>query len=397
MEKIYDITLFGATGFTGKLTAEYLANKAAKEGFRFAIAGRNQVRLKQIQKELESKFHGLTISLVYADSYRADTLFEMACKSKIIISTVGPYLKYGDPLVKACIDGGANYLDITGEGQFVENMFRLYHKRAKESKLKIINCCGYDSIPSDMGVYFGMKEFFEPTTVEVECFIRVESKSNDPFASLKSFSGGTWHSAIGMMQPSEIERRENFLSYIASTAKEDRKISQIPFQFRYRENQNWIGVPLPFVDVEVVLRSAAGLENYGKDFSYGHYAAISNVSSLLLGFLGVSSIFTLAQFELGRNILLSLKSSGDGPPKEIRDTNEFTHSILVKTNKGNALVEVSGGDPGYGDTAKMVSESAICLLLDSTPENYGVVTSALGLGEPLIKRLTQAGIRFQRL
>lgn len=395
MEKKYEITLFGATGFTGSLTAEYLAKECAEKKHRLAIAGRNELKLKSLQKRLLALYPTLSLDVIYADSLQPRTLLEMALASKVVVTTVGPYLKYGDPLVKACIDGGAHYLDITGEGRFVENMVRLYHKQAKEKQVKIINCCGYDSIPSDMGVFYAVQELEDRSKVEVTCMIQVESDPADPFAAWKSISGGTWASAIGIMQESEWERREGFITYIKSTAS-PRNVNAMPLNFYYRELNHWIGVPLPFVDVEVVLRSAAFYNEYGENFTYGHFAGVEKIPSLIFGALGVGILYGLSQFGVTRKILLSLKESGEGPNEKIRETNRFLNSILVETQREKVLVEVRGKDPGYGDTSKMLAECALSLVEDETPQNYGVITTAIGIGKPLIPRLEKAGIRFTK-
>lgn len=395
MEKKYEITLFGATGFTGSLTAEYLARACAEKKHRFAIAGRNEVKLKSLQKRLLSLYSGLSLDVIYADSLQPRTLLEMALASKVVVTTVGPYLKYGDPLVKACIDGGAHYLDITGEGRFVENMVRLYHRQAKEKQVKIINCCGYDSIPSDMGVFYAVQDLEDRSKVDVTCMIQVESDKSDPLSAWKSISGGTWASAIGIMQESEWDRREGFITYIKSTAL-PRNVNAMPLVFHYRELNHWIGFPLPFVDVEVVLRSAAFYSEYGENFTYGHFAGVEKIPSLIFGALGVGLLYGLSQFSVTRKFLLSLKESGEGPNETIRENNRFLNSILAQTNKEKVLVEVRGKDPGYGDTSKMLAESALSLIEEETPQNFGVVTTAIGIGKSLIPRLERAGITFTK-
>ncbi len=395
MEKKYEIILFGATGFTGGLTAEYLANVCAEKKHRLAIAGRNELKLKGLQKRLLALYPNLSLDVIYADSLQPRTLLEMALASKVVVTTVGPYLKYGDPLVKACIDGGAHYLDITGEGRFVENMVRLYHRQAKEKEVKIINCCGYDSIPSDMGVFYAVQELEDKTNVDVTCMIQVDSDPSDPLSAWKSISGGTWASAIGIMQESEWERRDGFITYIKSTAS-PRNVNAMPLSFHYRELNHWIGVPLPFVDVEVVLRSAAFYSEYGENFTYGHFAGVEKIPSLIFGALGIGLLYGLSQFELTRKFLLSLKESGEGPNQKIRESNRFLNSILVQTPKEKLLVEVRGKDPGYGDTSKMLAECALSLIEDETPNHFGVVTSAIGIGKVLIPRLEKAGITFTK-
>lgn len=392
MDRKYDITVFGATGFTGKLTAMYLASKLSASPFKLAIAGRNKEKLQRIKDEFIFKYPlAKEIGLVVADVNTPAGIRQMVKDTKIIISTVGPYLKYGEELVRACAEEGTHYLDITGEGGFVEAMEKKYHSIAEQNKAKIINCCGYDSIPADLGTYFTIKQLPAEEPKEVECFISVNSK--DLQSGLQSFSGGTWHSALGFMNPEELNRQNLSFERIQSKLI-NRKIAPIPTQFRLREETNTFGAPLPFVDVEVVLRSAANMEEYGPDFKYGHYAAISSVPLLLGGIFATAALFAMAQIPPVKNLLYSFRESGEGPDEEIRNTNTFCHSFVGKSATRTIKTEVRGGDPGYGDTSKMLGESALCLLQDAVPERYGVITTSYAMGDALIARLQKAGILF---
>ncbi|MCB1176756.1 MAG: saccharopine dehydrogenase NADP-binding domain-containing protein [Leptospiraceae bacterium] len=397
MEKNIDITLYGATGFTGRLIAEYLIKRLFNKNMTIGLAGRNRNLLKEIKSDLQQKINSnLKLEVIEADSSKEETLKEMASRSKVIISTVGPYLKYGEPLIRACIEKGAHYLDITGEGGFVDSMMEKYGLTAKENKVKLINCCGYDSIPADMGAYFTMKEFDGSEPVELECFISFSSSHTNPLAKLQSFSGGTWHSALGFMNLDEMNRQVTSFEKILES-NPNRKISPIPVQFRFREDDKLWGAPLPFVDIEVVLRSAGHFNNYGKEFSYGHYAEINNTFLLFGWIVGFGTLFSLAQIPVTKDFLLNLRKPGEGPPKDVRETNYFKHSFIAKSPSKTVRTEVTGGDPGYGDTSKMISECAISILEDDNPEVYGFITPAIGLGESLLKRLPEAGIKFKKI
>ncbi|MCE9499361.1 MAG: saccharopine dehydrogenase NADP-binding domain-containing protein [Leptospira sp.] len=394
----YDIVIFGATGFTGELTAKYLAGKMQSESFTFGIAGRDITKLNSLKNSLIQINPNCTgVGVIIADVNDAKSLLQMAKDTKVLITTVGPYLKYGDPVVRACIEGGSDYLDLTGEGEFVENVQRLYGAKARENKVKIVNCCGFDSIPADLGTYFTVKKLHSDEPIEVECFVSFSSNNPSPLGQFYSVSGGTWHSAIGFMKTDELERQTRSCKLIASTATNHRIVGPIPVQFRMREQI--YGAPLPFVDVEVVLRSAAALSDYGPDFKYGHYAAVSSTPKLLGGLLGAGALFALAQFEPTRNFLLNLRKPGEGPDREQRDSNSYILSFAGKCLSRKIKVEVRGGDPGYGDTSKMLGESALCLIHDrkELPEVYGVITPAVSMGEKLISRLDKVGITFREI
>lgn len=321
----------------------------------------------------------------------------MAEDTKVVITTVGPYLKYGDPVVKACIEGRADYLDLTGEGGFVNHVTNLYNKKAKENKVKVLNCCGFDSIPADLGTYYTVKQLPSNEPIEVECFVSFSSSNPSPLGQFNSVSGGTWHSAIGFMNLSELDRQNKSYKQIAASATNGRLVQPIPIQFRLREESKTYGAPLPFVDIEVVLRSAADLEEYGPNFSYGHYAGIKSTPALIGGVVGMGIVFSLAQFEPTRNLLLSFRKPGEGPDKEQRESNSFKLSFVGKSKTKTIQAEVTGGDPGYGDTSKMLGESALCLIHDrkEIPEKYGVITPAIAMGDKLISRLQKAGIGFR--
>src|SRR3954471_7495874 len=174
-ERPYDVVLFGATGFTGALTAEYLAANAGDA--RVALAGRTKAKLEKL---------GLDLPLLQADVENPGSLRDMASAGSVVITTVGPYIKYGEPLVAACAEVGTDYVDLTGEPEFVDLMYVRHHEQAVESGARIVHCCGFDSIPHDLGAYFTVKELPEDAPLKLEGFVRAAGKP----------SGGTVHSAV---------------------------------------------------------------------------------------------------------------------------------------------------------------------------------------------------------
>lgn len=203
-DRPYDVVLFGATGFTGALTAEYLA-RHADPGTRWALAGRNQAKLAAVRDRLAELDPACAeLPLLHADTTDAASIEQIAESARVVITTVGPYVKYGEPLVAACARTGTDYVDLTGEPTFVDRMYVKYHDAAVRSGARIVHACGFDSIPHDLGVYFTVKQLPEGVPLHVEGFLRVRGDA----------SGGTLHSAVGIfgdaagMVRAERERRK---------------------------------------------------------------------------------------------------------------------------------------------------------------------------------------------
>ncbi|MCA9602449.1 MAG: saccharopine dehydrogenase NADP-binding domain-containing protein, partial [Myxococcales bacterium] len=185
MTRAHDIVLYGATGFTGGLVAEHLARVP---GLSWALAGRNRAELEAARARLvgiDPKFAGLP--LLDADASDAASLSRMAASARVVITTVGPYAELGEPLVRACVEAGTDYVDLTGEPAFVDRMIAVHGAAAREAKVKIVNACGFDSIPHDMGVLRTVRALDAEGPVRVRGYVEARGQ----------FSGGTWHSAIG--------------------------------------------------------------------------------------------------------------------------------------------------------------------------------------------------------
>ncbi|MGH8539454.1 MAG: saccharopine dehydrogenase family protein [Stenotrophobium sp.] len=383
----YDIVVFGATGFTGGLTAEYLAHNAGAD-LRWALAGRNQDKLKLVRARLADINPACkTLDLLTADAADADSLKAVAESAKAVITTVGPYIKYGEPLVAACAAAGTDYVDLTGEPEFVDQMWLRYHDQARETGARIVNCCGFDSIPHDLGAYFTVQQLPEEVALKVEGFVRAGG----------TFSGGTLHSAItafsrmreyGRVRKARHEREERPL---------ERKIGSTPQSIRRVKEFNAWAVPMPTIDPQIVRRSAAALDRYGPNFRYGHYVLVKKLTTVGMLVGGAATLFAGAQFKLTRERLLKIKSPGDGPSEEQRRKGWFRVRFIGEGGGKRVVTEVSGGDPGYGETSKMLAESALCLVQDRLPRKGGVLTPAQTMGDALIKRLRAAGMQFKVL
>ncbi|MGH3739418.1 MAG: saccharopine dehydrogenase family protein [Micromonosporaceae bacterium] len=373
-ERDYDLVLFGATGFTGSLTARYLAEHVP-DGCRWALAGRNRSKLEQL---------GIDVPLLHADVSDPDSLRAVAESARVVITTVGPYLTYGEPLVAACAEAGTDYVDLTGEPEFVDLMYLRYHATAQRTGARLVHACGFDSIPYDLGVLFTVSQLPEEVPIQVEGFVRVGGE----------FSGGTYHSAINafsrLRQASKVARERRH----TEPRPEGRRVGSVKRGLHHSSTVGRWALPLPTIDPQVVRRSAAGLDRYGPRFTYGHYGAMRLTSALgLIG--GAGALAAAAQVPPLRSWLLNRKQPGEGPSPERRARSWFTVTFVGTGGGQRVVTRVSGGDPGYDETAKMLSESALCLAYDELPDTSGQVTTAVAMGDALITRLRDAGIGFE--
>lgn len=383
-QRAHDVVLFGATGFTGGLTAEYLARNAPAH-CRWAIAGRNREKLENLRTRL-AKINSAwaDLPLLHADVQDTESLRALAESTRVLITTVGPYINYGEPLVAACAAAGTDYLDLTGEPEFVDRMYVRHHETATRTGARLVHAAGFDSIPHDMGAYFTVRRLPAGAPLRVEGAIRAGMRP----------SGGTMQTLItGMSRGPQT----------VSAARERRRVEQRPAGRKVRSTAPklryapalgaWL-VPFPSLDPLIVQRSARVLDEYGPDFRYGHFLAVKRLPTVAGLAGGVAGLFTLAQIPPARSWLLGRISPGEGPSEQRRAKSWFTVRFVGEGGGRRVVTEVAGGDPGYTETAKMLAESALCLAFDELPKTAGQVTTAVAMGEPLIDRLRRAGITF---
>jgi short subunit dehydrogenase-like uncharacterized protein len=384
-DRDHDIVVFGATGFTGALTAEYLAQHA-DEGTRWAIAGRNKDKLQRVRDKLaQINPKANDVRLISADVNDAASIAELAKSTSVVISTVGPYIEYGEPLVAACAAEGTDYVDLTGEPEFVDLMWLRYNDQATRSGARLVHSCGFDSIPYDLGALFTVQRLPENVPIKLEGFVRV---SGAP-------SAGTYHSMlhiVGRLRQAARVGQQRRAREERPSGRSVRGISGTP----HRDNDagGWV-VPFPSIDPQTVLRSARALDRYGPDFSYSHYLVVKRLPALVGLGAGAGAFVGLAQLAPTRNALRKLMDSGDGPSPERRAKSWFNVRMVGEGGGERVVSEVSGGDPGYGETSKMLAESALCLAHDFLPDRAGQLTPAVAMGDALIRRLQRAGIRFE--
>ncbi len=381
----FDIVLFGATGFTGQLTAEYLARRGG-DTLKWALAGRSLDKLKVVRARLADVNPGCRdLDLLVADVGDAASMQRLAEAARVVVTTVGPYIRYGEPVVAACAAAGTDYVDLTGEPEFVDLMWLRHHDTAKTSGARIVNCCGFDSIPHDLGCWFTVQQLPEDVPLRVQGFVRAGGQ----------FSGGTLHSAV-----TAFSRLGEYASAAKARRRKegvpvDRRVGSIRHGLRYMKSLSSWALPMPTIDPQVIRRSAVANDRYGPDFRYGHFLLLKKLSAVAALVGGAAAVFAGSQFSATRQRLLKLKDPGQGPSEAVRAKGWFKIVFLGEGGGRKLRCEVSGGDPGYGETAKMLAESALCLARDRLPHVAGVLTPAQAMGNALIERLQQAGIRFK--
>lgn len=379
--RAYDIVLFGATGFVGALTAEYLAAHAP-EGLRWAIAGRSTEKLERLRKSLGATSE---VGVLRADVSDPDSLRELARSARVVATTVGPYLTYGEELVAACADAGTDYVDLTGEPEFVDLMYVRHDARARETGARLVHACGFDSVPHDLGAYFTVRQLPEGVPLTVDGFVRVQGM----------FSGGTFASALN-----QFARGRHVLAAARDRRRHEprlvgRRAYAPPSAPRFAKEVGAWALPLPTIDPQVVQRSARALERYGPDFRYRHYAAVEHLPVALGGVAAVSALFAAAQVPPARRWLSGRVRPGEGPGEEKRARSWFSVRFVGEGGGRRVYTEVSGGDPGYGETAKILAEGALSLAFDELPATAGQVTTVQAMGDALTERLRRAGIVFR--
>ncbi|AWK12179.1 saccharopine dehydrogenase [Streptomyces spongiicola] len=384
-ERPYDIVLFGATGFVGTLTAEYLAAHAP-EGCRWAVAGRSKARLEQLRERLTAINPACAgLPLVVADAGDPDSLRALAESTRVVATTVGPYVWYGEPLVAACADAGTDYADLTGEPEFVDSVYIRHDARARETGARLVHACGFDSVPHDLGVYFTVRQLPRDVPLRIDGFVTAGG----------IFSGGTFASALtamGRQRQAAHTARERRLHEPRLMGRRARAPLGAP-RFS-RETGAW-ALPLPTLDPRIVARSAAGLERYGPDFRYRHYASVRTLPMAIGGPVALGALAALARIGPARDWLMNRYEPGRGPSAEQRERSWFRVRFVGEGGGRRVFTEVSGGDPGYGETAKMLAESVLSLALDELPATAGQVTTAVAMGDALLARLRAAGLVFR--
>ena len=392
MEKDIDIIIYGATGFTGKLCVKYF--QSLNTTVTWAMAGRNLIKLQKVADDHQAK-----VEILLADSDDESALDNLTSRARVILSTTGPFHRYGSKLVASCIKNHAHYVDITGENFWVKGLIEKHHAEASAKGIRIIPSCGFDSIPSDLGAFFSAQAIGKPIK-RIESFHSYEGGA----------SGGTLETMFSMGELDLGDDLTNpfLLNPEDSYSDEQMLLSSDRVGIAKKSEINaWSG---PFImataNTRVVRRTEALLalrqESYGPDFTYQEHAFHkswwSAAKSLVL--TGLSVLILLSP--LKRLVKPFLPKPGEGPSETVQENGWFDCKFIVEANDGTKSVfNMNGkGDPGYKVTSKLVSECALCLIEDQDTlpgggEYGGILTSASGLGESLIARLKRVGINFE--
>jgi len=378
MNRKFDIILFGATGFTGKLVAAYLSKHAKTEKISWAIAGRDTVKLMAVSNTiLENK-----PEIITADINDLVSLRNMVAQTKILMNTVGPFNIYGKDVVTSCIESGTHYLDITGEPSFVANLFNNHFQSAVEHKACIVNCCGFDSIPADFVAWLTAKKLPLHEPKALKGYIRTNA----------TFSGGTLTTAIQALHM-EVKKVS-----VKTKIRRHPDAPKIPLKIHFSKDINGWAIPMPVVDPHIVKRSVHRLPGeYGEAVSYGQFFVRSSFSKVLKTVVPIVLAMFLVRFKGFRDRLYKKFKPGTGPNEQRRANTKFEAICIGTSTTSKARSIMSGGDPGYNETAKMFSQSAFTLL-DKIKNNtmlYGVLTPVEAFGMELVHRLRKEGIRIE--
>lgn len=404
----YEVVVFGATSFVGQILARYLMDTYGLNGeLQWAIAGRSTSKLEQLRQELGDEARQLP--MLVADAADEVALADMCGQTKVIISTVGPYALYGSPLVKVCAESGTDYCDLTGEVQWIRRMIQAHEATAKKNGARIVHCCGFDSIPSDMGVHFlqqhAQARFGEPCTS-----VRMRVK-----AMRGGMSGGTVASLMNVA--SEVAknpalRKELANPYSICPEGSGSKVRQpnVKLAEYDADARSWVA---PFVmaaiNTRIVHRSNALSDaSYGADFRYDEAMmtgpGLAGRARAMAVAGGLGSFLVAAALKPSRWFLerFVVPAPGEGPTPEQQRKGFYDLRFFGTTEQGRALsVKVTGDrDPGYGSTAKMLGQAGVCLAKDIKAKDAagGFWTPATIFGDKLIERLrAQSGLSFEVL
>ena len=400
----FDVIVWGATGFTGTLVAEYLMRQYGTDReLQWAVAGRNTKKLEKLRQSLGVRPGEL--ETIVADSFDQDSLSHLARRTRVVLTTVGPYALYGSSLVEACVEAGTHYCDLAGEVQWIRMMIDQHHVRAQQTGARIVHCCGFDSVPMDIGVWFlqdEAKKRYGAYCKSITLFVR---------ATKGTASGGTVASMINLVEEARKDRdvaRILVQPYSLNPEGErdgpDRKDQQ---DVRYDENaDSWTArFVMAGVNTKVVRRShALAAYPYGKDFRYQEAVLTGKgIAGWTKGQMMSNAIKALmigAAFAPTRKLLQTfiLPDPGEGPSPDLQKTGFFNLMQIGELPDGTLIESRITGDqdPGYGSTSKMLSECAVCLAKDDIEVGGGVWTPASAMGGLLLERLTKnAGLTFE--
>ncbi|MBZ5493898.1 MAG: saccharopine dehydrogenase NADP-binding domain-containing protein [Acidobacteriia bacterium] len=403
-ERKYDVVLYGASGFTGRQTVEYFARNAGSD-VRWAIAGRNRQTLEAARTQAGE--NAKSIDILVADAQDQQAVDAIVSQTRILLTTAGPFSLYGSKIVDACVRFKTHYVDITGETFWVRDLIDRYHARAAADGTRIIPCCGFDSIPSDIGTYLVARH--------IKSKLRVDCREVKSFYQIRGgLNGGTFASASNAQASGHSARMQEpfLLNPPTANAKEASKLDQDPRDARFdAEMGAWHTPFIMGVANTRVVRRSAGLfeqwrEPYGREFHYQEYQKITGPMPRLKSYgmlMALGMLQATLKSSVGRRFLTRLAPKpGQGPSQKTMDNGFFRCDLVGIAADGRKVFGIVSdqGDPGNRATVKFLCESALCLALnaDQLPggqQRGGVLTPATGLGDVLVERLRKAGMRLE--
>ena len=384
-DKPFDIVVFGASGYTGRLVAEYLAVEYGGTDLTWAMAGRSLDKLTSVRTEM-----GISdaVALLEVDVDNPASVSEMVDACRVVITTVGPYQLYGDELVKQCAERGTDYVDLTGEPSWMHETIARFSEAAKLSGARIVHSCGFDSIPFDLGVYLLQQHAIE--------------KTGEPIATVKgrvramngTFSGGTIASMRATMasakaNPAIIQVLTNPFALTEGFTGPEQPAGMAP---QYDEElQSWSApfIMAPINTKNIHRSNFLMAHRYGEDFRYDEMLLTGD------GDQGKAAAEFVAKDD---SVAKSDLQPGEGPSKEERENGNYDAIFAGQACTGDLMISSVQGDrdPGYGSTSKMLAEAAMCLLHNPELASGGLWTPAAAMGDALIERLqAHAGLTFQ--
>ena len=374
--------VFGATGFAGGLTADYLAAHLPP-GACWGIAGRHYAGLRDVRDRLVAANPAAPVpELLLADSTDPHSLAALAGRTRVVATTVGPYLDFGEQLVAACAAAGTDYLDLCGEPEFVDRMYLDHHATAVRTGARMVHACGFDSVPHDLGVLFTVGHLPRGVPLAIRGIVRGDFR----------VSGGTVHATLGQFSRMAAMRRAQRLRRASEPRLVGRRVRVVTgVPHRDPDLGVWL-VPMPTIDPQIVARSAAARDDYGPDVSYSHYAGVTRPVTVAGAVLATAALVVVAQVPPLRRVAAASIPAGDGPTPQRRARSWFRVDIIGEGGGQTVHARIEGGDPGYTETAMMLSEAAMCLAFDDNPPTAGQVTTATAMGENLLRRVMDAGL-----
>jgi len=402
-DRAYDLVLFGATGFTGRLVAEHLYERVGAAGtLRWALAGRSTAKLENVRTQLQGPTPRHPIDLIEADSGDPAGLRRLAGQTRVICSTVGPYTRYGSDLVAACAAQGTHYCDLTGEVPWIARMIDAHQTTAESSGARIVHCCGFDSIPSDLGTWFVQQAMEDQHGVRAR---RVRGRIGKTRGTA---SGGTVASMLVVVEDAARDPalrralRDKYLLYPTGEAPGPRVRDQVGAAFDPRFEAWTAPFVMSLINERVVRRSNALLAfPWGRDFDYDESMLCRNRAQALSVSLAMGAGMLTVATGPGRRIAQRfLPAPGEGPDREAREKGFFElffHAEHPEDRARDLRARVYGDrDPGYGATSRMLGEAALCLAEDELAVEGGLWTPASALAPSLLPRLERhAGLSFR--